>query len=104
VQVLRTQKAFFQSLHFMFLLLAVALVIIGLLAPVINLAGKIFLVLSGIYVLSITSVAVSGAHRFKHLAAALGVLVLMPVHHFTILCGIVCGMFYPISFRVPDTS
>jgi GT2 family glycosyltransferase len=91
VKLQREQDVFNQSPHFFVLLAAVALVLVGLLSLAIGPARSLLVALIAIYIVILIYAAVSSLIHSKSLSVGLGVLLLMPFHHFSIVCGTIHG-------------
>ena len=91
VRLLREQQALTRSLHFLLLLIGITGLIIGMLAVVNSFARFLLVALCSAYMVTILSVAASSAFRMRSPAVGLGVLLLMPLHHFSQLWGVIKG-------------
>jgi len=92
VRLLRRHHAFIGSPHFIVLLAAMAGLALGLFALTYNIARMIFLTLALLYLLAVLLIAASSLVRSRSLAVALGVILLLPSHHATIITGVMKGV------------
>jgi GT2 family glycosyltransferase len=97
VKLQREQGIFYKSPHFFVFLAAVALVLVGLLSLVNSLAQSLLGILVIVYILILLFVAVSSLIHSKSMSVGLGVLLLMPFHHLSIVCGTIHGTFSKTS-------
>ena len=65
---------------------------LGLFALTYNIARMIFLTLALLYLLAVLLIAASSLVRSRSLAVALGVILLLPTHHFSIVMGVMKGV------------
>jgi len=91
VKLLRRQRAFIRSPHFIVFLAAAAGLILGLLAIVNNYARSLFLTMTGLYLATVLFISISSFRRTRSLSVCLGILLLLPSHHFSIMTGVVKG-------------
>ncbi len=91
VQCIREHGIFAGSRHFLVLLATMVGALLGVLSMV-NSHVRIFvLALAVIYILALLTCAVSSAVRTHSVSVGLGVLVLMPAHHLSLMFGITKG-------------
>lgn len=92
VRLMREQHTFFRSLHFFVLLVAIAGTLIGLSALVSSYAIILFFVLVGIYLAALIATAATSAFRARSVCVGIGVVLLMPAHHLSLMLGIIKGV------------
>lgn len=92
VRLLRQQDAFIKSPHFFVLAAGIAGAFIGLLSLISSLAQSALWVLIGMYIVILAFVGISSIVRKKSVPVGLGVLLLLPFHHLSILCGVIKGV------------
>jgi GT2 family glycosyltransferase len=85
------QGVFHKSPHFFVFLAVAALVLVGLLSLAIGPARSLLAVLIAIYIAILIYAAVSSMIHSRSLSVGLGVLLLMPFHHLSIVCGTIYG-------------
>jgi GT2 family glycosyltransferase len=91
VRLLRRQHAFMGSLHFIVFLAAAAGLTLGLFALVNTVARTVFLAMVLSYIILVFIIAFSCLMRTRSLAAGLGVILLLPTHHCSIIMGVMKG-------------
>jgi hypothetical protein len=91
VRLLRRQHAFIKSPHFLVFLAAMTGLLLGVFSLVNGHARPLFSVMIGCYMVLVLFIATSSLIRAHSLSVGLGVLLLLPTHHFSIMCGVVKG-------------
>ncbi len=91
VRLLRRQRVFIRSPHFIVFLAAAAGLCIGMFAMVNNYARFLFLAMTGFYLVTVLFIAASSLIRTRSVSVGLGILLLLPSHHFSIMTGVVKG-------------
>jgi GT2 family glycosyltransferase len=91
VRLLRRQHAFIKSPHFLVFLAAMTGLLLGGGSLVNGYARSLFWVMIGCYMVLVLFIATSSLIRAHSLSICLGVLLLLPTHHFSIMCGVVKG-------------
>ncbi len=92
VRLMRRQHAFIGTPHFIVFCVATAGLTLGLFALVNNYARSVFLALTFLYVVLVLFIAASSLVRTRSLAVGLGVILLLPTHHFSIVMGVMKGV------------
>jgi len=92
VRLMRRQHAFIGTPHFIVFLAATAGFTLGLFALANNSARSIFLALTFLYMVLVLFIAASSLVRTRSLAVGLGVILLLPSHHFSIVMGVMKGV------------
>jgi GT2 family glycosyltransferase len=92
VRLLRRQHAFIGSPHFIVFLAAIAGLTLGLFALANNLARMTFFAMALLYLALVFLIAASSLVRSRSLAVGLGVILLLPSHHVTIITGVITGV------------
>jgi GT2 family glycosyltransferase len=91
VRLLRTQRVFSRSPHFLVFLSAAAGLAIGVLSMVNGHARSLFFALIAVYFGMVLLIAASSFIRTRSVSVGLGVVLLLPFHHFSIMAGVVKG-------------
>ncbi len=91
VQQMRERRAFIPSLHFLVLLATMVGTFFGLLSLANSWARAFLVVLAVGYLVALLACAVSSAVRTRSPSVGLGVLLLMPVHHVSLIFGTTRG-------------
>ena len=92
VRLLRRQQAFIGSPHFIVFWVAVAGLALGLFGLANNIARMTFLILALFYLVLVLLIAASSLVRSRSPAVGLGVILLLPSHHATIIMGVMKGV------------
>ena len=96
VRLLRRQRLFLQSPHFLVFLAAASCLFLGLLSLVNGNARAFFVALILLYLLLVFFLAIKSLVQTRSLAVSLGVLLLLPSHHASILTGVLKGMLFRV--------
>lgn len=91
VRLLRRQRAFIKSPHFLVFLAAMTGLLFGVFSLVNSYARPLISLMIGGYMVLLLFIATSSLIRSRSLSVGLGVLVLLPTHHFSIICGVLKG-------------
>lgn len=91
VRLLRRQRVFSRSPHFIVFLSAAAGIFLGLFSMVNNYGWSLFLAMTGFYFAMVIFIAASSFIRTCSLSVGLGILLLLPSHHFSIIIGVMKG-------------
>jgi GT2 family glycosyltransferase len=97
VRLLRRQHAFVQSPHFIVFLAAAAGLFLGLLSIFSSYARSLFIAVTGLYLASVLFVATTSLIRTRSVSVGLGVLLLLPSHHLSIMTGVIKGAVSKIT-------
>jgi GT2 family glycosyltransferase len=92
VRVMRRQHAFIGTPHFMVFCASLAGFVLGLLALANNSARSVFLAITFLYMMLVLFISISSLVRNRSLAVGLGVILLLPTHHFSIIMGVLKGV------------
>lgn len=91
VCLLRRQHAFIQSPHFLVFLAVAAGLSLGLFSLFNSNARPLFLAMIGCYMVLVLYITIYSLISTRSLSVGLGVLLLLPSHHLSIMCGVVKG-------------
>lgn len=91
VRLLRRQRSFSRSPHFIVFLAAATGLSLGLFSMVNNYARSLFLAMTGLYLAAVLFIAASSFIRTRSVSVGLGILLLLPSHHLSIMTGVVKG-------------
>ena len=91
VRLMREQNTFIQGPHFLALLATIAGTLIGLFSLVSSHVRLGLVALASTYLVALLSTAVSSAVRTRSALVGLGVLLIMPAHHLSLMFGITKG-------------
>jgi len=97
VKLMRRQQKFTRSLHFYVFMATIASIIIGLFSLINNNARILLVVMIGIYLVSLIINVFLSAIRTRSLSVGMGVLLLIPAHHISLIVGIIKGVFTRIK-------
>jgi GT2 family glycosyltransferase len=97
VRLLRRNGTFRRSTYFLVFAAGLAAVLLGVLSLFSTAVLTAVLVLAAIYFLAIVASAFLAMLRRRSLAVGLGVLILMPAHHLSLVLGTLRGAMTPVS-------
>jgi glycosyltransferase involved in cell wall biosynthesis len=97
VRLLRRQRAFIRSPHFIVFLAAATGLSLGLFAIINPLARSLFLAMTGLYLATVLFISVSSFRRTRSVSVGLGILLLLPSHHFSIMAGVMKGAISKVT-------
>ncbi len=92
VRILKQQHNFLRSLHFGMFLAILLIFLLGILSFFTAAAQAILASLFGIYLTALIFTGISCIRKTQSLSVGLGVLLLIPLHHTSIIIGIIRGM------------
>ncbi len=99
VRLLRNQNAFVQSPHFLLLTAVIGGILIGMLSLISGLARSLLWVLIGMYIVVLLFLGISSLVRTRSVSVGLGVMLLLPCHHLSIVCGVIQGAITKTKFE-----
>jgi GT2 family glycosyltransferase len=99
VKLLRRQRAFSRSPHFIVFLSAAVGLSLGLFSMVNTHARSLFLAMTGFYLATVLFIAAASLIRTRSVSVGLGVLLLLPSHHLSIMTGVIKGAASKVTDR-----